>query len=784
MKTLLSILTFFLCFTSADAQYNRPYRITRNAANKSYLISNRGSGSIIQLDSNYSTSTVITGLTDPKDLALGTFNSQTGLLIIDNNKIVVYETGGYNKLITFNINPASKIEDIEFDLYNPGYFYLSDVDAGRILKGKVGPPPFYTPSYQVLASGLHRPKGLLFDSKGRLLVVTDSLNGQIIQIDTSNGNQTVLMNTGIDSLNHLSEDAQGNFYFTNWDDSYLYRVDGGFNNLTKLISFNKPAGTFVNSADDLLLVVCFLCNKLEFQRLHYFEATNELEGCGGDSVTVYLSPFADGIGSYQSGNAYLVEFSDGNGSFANAQTTGRVESTSRPDSIRCQIPTGYSGTTMVYRLRSTHPSIVSPSKKVTLYKTPDVSIHLDDTVHVCKGSAVTLAKGDSSNVQYTWSPNNNLTNSNGLFASFMATDSGWFQFQLKATNAQFGCSDSGFTVVEVSPNIKLNNWKRRKDVCKGDLTMLGTSATSFQFSWSPGSEFTDSTQPVVTFFAEKDQWYHVAIVDTSSGCTGADSVFVAVHAYPRLELLDTLFQSCAGDSISVGLANEPDRQVLKIVPSSGLNSDTINQPVFHSNTPGTYAYTIRATSDAGCISDTQFRVVNHPYPKINSFTGELDDAVLWYRFNLNQSSDVNVFVAYDNNPYISVHQWAGVTEMDTFIGGGGGTKHIYFTAAAEYGCSATSDTLHLSFVSARSIQSEVPIRILPNPSNGLFKLSGVIPNTEIQLVAMDGSSISRITLSTDLRIDLRHITPGTYILLVHHATGIDATRLVILPNSN
>ena len=148
------------------AQYSRPYRVAYNAEKKSYLVTNRGDGKVLVLDSNYKLSTVITGLVDPKDLVVGNVGGNKGLLVIDDNKIVVYDASGYNKIISFNIAKLSwsEYEDIEMDPRDPRYFYLSDVGAGRIIKGKVGPPPFYTPTYTTLVStGLNRPKGLLFN---------------------------------------------------------------------------------------------------------------------------------------------------------------------------------------------------------------------------------------------------------------------------------------------------------------------------------------------------------------------------------------------------------------------------------------------------------------------------------------------------------------------------------------------------------------------------------------------------------------------------------------------
>jgi len=91
MKKILVLLVFSIIASSVFAQYSRPYRVAYNAEKKSYLVTNRGDGKVLELDSNYKLSTVITGLVDPKDLVVGNVGGNKGLLVIDDNKIVVYD---------------------------------------------------------------------------------------------------------------------------------------------------------------------------------------------------------------------------------------------------------------------------------------------------------------------------------------------------------------------------------------------------------------------------------------------------------------------------------------------------------------------------------------------------------------------------------------------------------------------------------------------------------------------------------------------------------------------
>ena len=103
MKKPITLLALILVTVSLYAQYNRPYRVAYNPDKKSYLITNRGDGKVLELDSNYKLNTVATGLKDPRDLVVGKVGSNKGLLVIDDNTIVVYDATGYNKIISFNI---------------------------------------------------------------------------------------------------------------------------------------------------------------------------------------------------------------------------------------------------------------------------------------------------------------------------------------------------------------------------------------------------------------------------------------------------------------------------------------------------------------------------------------------------------------------------------------------------------------------------------------------------------------------------------------------------------
>jgi hypothetical protein len=274
MRNKIAMLLFLvLASINVKAQYNKPNAVSYEAKTKSYYILNNGNGTITKLDSLFNTSQVITGLYDPQDLLFADLGTTKVLLVIDSLQIKVFDQTSNSLILSISVPGAVHLRSGVLDLSNPNVFYLSDDSTSKIYKGTVGPAQFYQVSFTTLASGIDKASGLLFDSKNRLLVVTDTIDSHILQVNTTSGKVDTILASNLGFLHSIREDAQGNYFVTSHGDSYLYRFNSSFTNLAKLTGYNKPSGFYINTTQDLMVLACTGCGKIYFNILHLM-ATN------------------------------------------------------------------------------------------------------------------------------------------------------------------------------------------------------------------------------------------------------------------------------------------------------------------------------------------------------------------------------------------------------------------------------------------------------------------------------------------------------------------------------
>jgi hypothetical protein len=784
MRKFLVLLAILASSTAIFAQYSRPYRVAYNPDKKSYLVTNRGDGKILELDSNYKLKTVVTGLVDPKDLVVGTVGGNKGLLLIDNNKIVVYDATGYNKIITYNISTLSwsEIEDIEMDPRDPTYFYLSDVGAGRIIKGKVGPPPFYTPSYSVLvSSGLNRPRGLMFNSKDELLVVTDDSNAKVIKIDTLSGKLTTVFTPGVDSLNSIAQDKEGNYFITNWDDSYLYRCDKNFKNLKKLTSYNKPAGMAINVKDDLLILLCHYCNKMEFHKLHYTEPSPGAGTCVGDSFNVEVSITAEGVGSYNASNKFQVELSDESGGFKKPTILGGVNSAVKPKSIKCYLPKGSYGSNHKIRIKSTSPVFYSTAQDITIFDTPDLSAVVGKWT-LCKGSTVALGKKGESDESYQWKNANSLSDSTIANPSFTANDTGSYAWTLKATNTTYQCKDEIEVFVDVNPDIQLADLKRKVALCLGDSIDIGVTNSPYSFEWSPtmGLNRTDLQNPL--FNGSTDQTYQVKVEDKSTGCKGQDSVSVQVNKLPIVTVASQWNTLCAREKIKLQ-ADGDASYTYRWAPIEGL-SDTLNASTeFSRNIPGKYIYVITVQDTNSCVVQTSMEVQNNALPQGRligisgtthkfgnnkvSFEGSIDGSAFCVLHLITSDGNSQRVDTFYSLPVVNFQMSQAFA--DTLYTDG------YLEFVSDSGCLNYSDTMSLFWANVKKVfVSE--IRVYPNPTyQSLHIETGSLFLKSISVTNVNGivvTELLNLNGKTSILVDVNSYKAGVYIIYVTDEFGL------------
>jgi len=781
-KAALTIVIIVLSLHTF-AQFSGPYRIAYNQVKKSYLISNANKGEILEMDSNYRLSSVIPGLKNPRDLIVGKIGSNNGLLVIDDNKIHVYDASGYNKLIAFNVTGATEVHDIEVDINNPQFFYLSDVGGNKIIKGRVGSPPFYTPSYTTLvSSGLNRPKGMLFNEDKDLLVVTDEKNGKVVKVDTSTGKLTTMLSTSQDSLNHIVQDNEGNYYITNWDDSYLYSCDRSFKNLTKRTSLNKPAGMIVNVETDLLIILCSKCNKMEFEKLHYFEPTGSITACTNDSVTVSLDAFAKGFGTFNSSNNFEVEISDSTGDFSKGKTIGRLASKTNPTSIRTMVPASVVNGKTMYRLKSTSPEFYSGSKSITQILGPDLS-GVQSQVSICKGSSVSIGTTPSTHATYDWTPGVGLSDSTVSNPSTTLSDTGIYAYKLIAIDTVTGCLSEVETEVRIEPDIKLINLDRTVEICYGDSLLIGES-TNYEVRWSPTEGILDTTKSLTWFMDTMSRSYRIDLSDTSTGCSGFDSVLVTVNPLPQ-------FSVQVDDSLCVG-----DVQRFEAIgDTSWMYTWSFKDTAVQSfdwimDSAGDYSSEVRVADENGCSStdEVTWRVDHYPIPpkwelglkhpgslRIFARLGSLSPNGTAKLFGYSYSLDTSFFLTIIDSTIMEI-------EVDTWFVQNGDFDQVFMVTENHSDCWVVSDTFMLFFENVANIAYMPTVFVYPNPANTVLHVKSESPITQIVVMDLFGREVHKQTgsLLAEVSMDISALRTGAYILQAFTSDkGVVSKRFVV-----
>ena len=231
-----------------------------DTASNRYFISNQGSGTIVQIDSNWEYSYFSTGLTTPK-----------GLKIVGDTLFVA---AGTHAFLAFDLNTGARILTVQFpgqvDLNDvetdtSGNVYVSDAQGNQIHKLKLSDL-----STSTIVTGITMANGLLFDERqNRLLVCQWIQNSPISAIDLETYSLTPIVNDGLDLLDGLTEDNEGHIYVSSFGTDKIYRYDAHLSSPPEVASATHvdPGDIYYNKRDDILVVPNVTGNRVDFVTL-------------------------------------------------------------------------------------------------------------------------------------------------------------------------------------------------------------------------------------------------------------------------------------------------------------------------------------------------------------------------------------------------------------------------------------------------------------------------------------------------------------------------------------
>jgi hypothetical protein len=772
MKSFLFFFVF-LASLNVSGQFWNPYRMTSDGS--SFFVTNRGTGAVSKLDSTFAHSLIITGLHSPNDIFYGSFAGNSALMVIDSNYAKLYDPSTYAPYFNITI-PAVEAHDGVFNPSNPNVFYIGDRGGNKILRGTVGSAPFYPITFDTLVSGISRPAGMILNNQGKLIVVSNTTNSKVYEVNISTGAKSVVLSTNLDDFNDIAQDNEGNYYITCWGDDNLYRYDSTFGNQYKVTTFNNPSGLYANLDDDFLGICCYNCQKVEFKYFHLFSPLTDIFSCTTDSFYADFTPTYKGIGTYNSNNRFVVELSDSNGLFDNVIEIGSDSTAIRPGSIKCAVPDNdYALSGYKYRLRSTSPEVNGYFlKDLTIYPTPKAKLSAINPEVICLGTSLQLGDSSKLNYQYSWSPKLMLDDSTKSDPIFSTTISGDYNLSLDLLDTITGCSSTDSLLIKVNPQLELIKNSDTVAMCLGDSITVGVTNHPFIYNWQGSDSITSVTESNPTFFGNISTLLRVHFTDSNNTCSGDDSIYVLVNPLPNVSFTTQELVVCENDSM---VLQDYSDTIYTFKHNTAwdfpLLEFSIGRKVYLADSVGVFNYEVLVTNaSTGCNKSYDFtaRVLNVP----DSFVLYYIEADKYFNAELFGSSKNGTVKWYINNNFVASGEdtlhLSRLQNLDT----------LYAEWVGFDECGILSNTLVWKKSTGIVNLEEVSFNIYPNPANHYVAISSRETIYESKIWSYDGRIISSSKINANnFKLDVSSLPKGIYFVSVRTSLGYSIEKLVI-----
>jgi len=166
------------------------------------------------------------------------------------------------QLIThISIDSAINCNDITSD--TSGFLYVSDVYRHMIYKIDLDDYSYSN----FISSDISYPNGIYFQERyNRILLVSLISNSPIQAINLADSTVSTLVYTGRHDLDGITEDNQGNIYFSSWGTRSIYVYDSTLVNPPRFVYYNANAPTdiFYDKINNVLAVPVMYGNSVVF----------------------------------------------------------------------------------------------------------------------------------------------------------------------------------------------------------------------------------------------------------------------------------------------------------------------------------------------------------------------------------------------------------------------------------------------------------------------------------------------------------------------------------------
>jgi gliding motility-associated-like protein len=250
---------------------------------------------------------------------------------------------------------------------------------------------------------------------------------------------------------------------------------------------------------------------------------------------------------------------------------------------------------------------------VTIAINNPVTINAGTDKIICAGASVSLSVITNATT-ILWSPATGLSNPNIVnpVANPLVTTTYY------VTAAIGNCTKTDTIVVFVNP-APIANAGRDTIVCFNSMVSLqGTGGA--RYFWSPPVDLSNTGIPNPVVSTNNSGLFQFLLkVTDANGCTSLKPDTVQVTVLPPMKVF-------AGNDTSIAVNQPMQLQALDIgnsglvnynwSPASGLNNAFVRDPVFVSNTPNNYLYTVTAKNQIGCIATDDIRIKVYLGPEI------------------------------------------------------------------------------------------------------------------------------------------------------------------------
>jgi hypothetical protein len=327
MKNLVTLIIITLCFFSRSQTFSSPESVEFDQVNQRWLVGQNGSGKINIFEP--STGTLIPFAANIPSGPHGIEILGNTVYCCDGSIIKGFDLSTGIQSVNIAIAGSTFLNGLTTDGAN--YLFATDFSGKKIYR--VHPA---SGNYNVMQSTVKTPNGIYYDgANDRCVYVTWGANAEIQAISLIDSTISTLKATSLGSMDGITRDIDGNWYFTTWSNNSLNRIDPTFTNSPVVVmsGLSSPADIDINLAGDSIGIPnSGTANNVVFYTIQNSSGLVNLEGKDpfkvypvpsvGENITILLEePVHQGRISLINGEGKVISESEVNGHIFILETT-------------------------------------------------------------------------------------------------------------------------------------------------------------------------------------------------------------------------------------------------------------------------------------------------------------------------------------------------------------------------------------------------------------------------------------------------------------------------------